>query len=282
MPLATAVGNNDPASARVTRILDSVAWPQAARDIQPSYELLIGTTLGGQAADLLSQTADSAGGVIFGDMTGRVAFRARDWQTYMPGTPVDGTIGNVAPTDVCPVMWERPFARADITTRAIFGRDLESAVTADDGQGQIKYGIEPYERVDLLTASDASLLQLAQRVLRTRAAATAPRVRSVTLDARTSTAALDLMSSVEVYRPSRYRCRLQYPQPRGVVFDEEYFATGVVHTMTPSDWTLQLNLDVAAPYAAAGGRWDSSYWDQSLWADVAAAREQLELLEAHA
>jgi hypothetical protein len=314
VPLTIPVGANETASARVNRILDAIPW--VPRDIRSSSEALIATDLGGQVADLLGQAADSAGGSVFGDLAARVAFRARDWQAFASGSPVDATIGNVdrggvnrvtfgdlnyledgeqvvyGPTvvgDVCPVRWERPFNRADITTRAIIGRgyppggDPATAhvVTVNDVEGIAKYGIEPFERTDLLTASNASLLAFANRVLETRGDGTTPRVRSVTLDAKTSDDALDLMSTVEVYKPSRYRCRLQYPPPRGLVFDDEYFATGVVHEMTPNGWTLALNLDVAAPYADvvadAGVEDEPVEWDE-LAGLLAEARELLEAL----
>lgn len=272
-PQPAPIGGGDTATQRMHRILNLAVWAMERRDISPSAEPLVADTLGGQIADMLGQTADSAGGSVFGDYEGRVAFRPRDWQTYTPDTPVDATIGNVDPTDICPTQWQRPFARADIATRAIMGRDLETAVVVDDPDGITRYGVEPFERVDLLTQRDSSLQMLAQRVLRIRGAATAPRVRSVSLDAETADNALDLMASVDVYRPSRYRCRLELD--RGLVFDEDYFATGVVHTMTPDAWTLELNLDAAAPFAAAGGRWDGAYWDLAVWADVARAVRDL-------
>lgn len=168
--------------------------------------------------------------------------------------------------DVCPVEWQRPFDRADLSTRVILGRDLETAVMIDDPEGQLLYGIEPYERTDLLTQSDAELERLARRILRTRSADTAPRVRSVTIDARTSDVSIDLMSTVDIWKPSRYRCRLAYP--RGTVFDAEHFATGAVHELAPDAWTLLLNLDLAAPWVAGAARWDQNVgWDRSLWSD---------------
>lgn len=264
------VGAGETASARINRILTAANW--APRDVQPSSEPLLATDLAGQVADLLGVTADSAGGSVFGDLEGRVAFRPRDWQTFMPGTPLDGTIGNVEPGDVCPTRWERPYNRADIATRAIIGRDPETAVIVDDPDGILRFGMEPFERTDLITQNDSSLTLLAKRVLRTRGIDTAPRVRSVSLDAATSDAALDLMTTVEVFRPSRYRCRLAYPEPRGTVFDAEHFATGVAHELTPASWTLDLNLDVAAPFEAVGGRWDISTWDRALWGTPVAAR----------
>src|SRR4029077_9823850 len=104
----------------------------------------------------------------------------------------------VIPADVCPTRWERPFDRTDITTRVIIGRDADTAQLLDDAPAQILYGIEPYERTGLLTESDAGITRLGQRILRTRGAATAPRVRSVSLDAATATHAPDLISTVGV------------------------------------------------------------------------------------
>ena len=173
-----------------------------------------------------------------------------------------GTSGGAA--DVCPTRWERPFARADIATRVIMGRETGPPYAVlDDVEGQLLYGIEPFQRTDLLTETDENLATLAYRVLRTRHHSTSPRVRSVSLDARTADNALDLMSTVDVYLPSRYRCRLQYD--RGLVFDEEYFATAVAHEVTPSSWSLELNLDSAAPFAVPGGRWDTARWDETTW-----------------
>jgi len=157
----------------------------------------------------------------------------------------------------------------------------DAYVVLDDHEGQLLYGIEPFTRTDLLTARHDTLELLARRILNARHHSTSPRVRSVSLDARTADNALDLMATVDVYDPSRYRCRLQYE--RGLVFDEEYFATAVVHEVTPNGWTLELNLDSAAPYAVNNGGWDGAYWDTDVWgapvADlIAEARELMEEL----
>jgi hypothetical protein len=147
--------------------------------------------------------------------------------------------------------------------------DQPSSVILDDLEGQRMYGIEPFERTDLLTENFDLIELLARRILTTRNHTTAPRVRSVSLDASTADNALDLMATVDVYDPSRYRCRLQYP--RGLVFDEEYFATAVAHEVTPTGWTLELNLDSAAPFAVAGDRWDAALWNVTVWAAPVAA-----------
>jgi hypothetical protein len=236
--------------------------------ISPVYEP---ASVGGGDAGFRFDAAEYPGtGLGYTDPRGDL------WTLSAPGAVVP-TVPEIPPVwvppvpgDVCPTRWERPFERADIATRVIIGRDVTTAQQLDDPPAQVLYGIEPFERTDLLTESDSRITMLGQRILRVRSAATAPRVRSVSFDASTSDNALDLMSTVDVYRPSRYRCRLQYP--RGTVFDAEHFATGVAHDITPDAWTLDLNLDSAAPFAAAGGRWDQARWDQSTWADVVRLR----------
>jgi Collagen triple helix repeat (20 copies) len=115
---------------RINRVLDLTEWSPLKRDVHPTGDTLIESDMSGQAADLLGQAAESGGGVVFGDLEANVAYRGLDWMTFPPGTPPDGTIGNVDPGDVCPTKWERPFARADITTRAIFGRGAPSTGVA--------------------------------------------------------------------------------------------------------------------------------------------------------
>jgi hypothetical protein len=268
------------ANQRIRAVLDLALWPTDRSRLDASSVPLVADALNGQVADLLGRAADSAGGSVFGDREGFVVFRARDWQTFPPGTPYEATIGNVEPTDVCPVSWERPFARADIATRAIMGRDADTALVFDDTDGITLYGIEPHERVDLWTRDDVDLTTLGNRALRVLGHTNAPVVRAVTLDAGTSDAAVDVMTMADPYEPTHYRCRLAYD--RGLVFDAVHLVTGVVHDMTADRWETAVNLDLAAPYEAVGGRWDQGWWDRSLWASIAALRIEAEALLARA
>lgn len=206
-----------------------------------------------------------------GTGTSYVDPRGRTWTLSAAGaiTPkvpaVPPIVVPAVPADVCPTSWTRPFDRASIATRVIVGRSLDTAQVFDDLAAQDLYGIEPFERTDLLTELDSRIAEIGERFLETRGASTAPRVRSVAFDAATSIDALDLMTSVDVFKPSRYRCRLELA--RGIVFDEEMFATAVMHAVERNRWTLNLNLDAASPFAIAGARWDYGWWDQSAWAD---------------
>jgi hypothetical protein len=122
-------------TGRIDRLLTLGKWPDSKRDLQPTSDTLVADDMSGQLADLLGQAADSNGGSVFGDYEARVAYRPRDWQTFPPGTPVDGVIGNVDPGDVCPTRWERPFNRADIATRVIVGREAPPAQGPAGPQG---------------------------------------------------------------------------------------------------------------------------------------------------
>lgn len=265
-PYPAPVGAGETVDTRIARILDRALWPDSKRDLAATGVTVIADTLGGQVADLLARAADSANAVVFANMDGDICFRHNAWQMFDPATPPDATIGN-GPGDVCPIRWERPFAREDITTRVIIGRDAATAQTIVDPDAEVLYGIEPFERVDLWTESDTTLASIGLQILAARHPDTAPRVRSVSLNAATGPDVLDLIATVDVYRPSRFRCRHTEPDGR-LVFDTEMFATGVAHAFNADRWTLELNLDVAAPYATTGTFWGMGYWDAAWWADV--------------
>ena len=60
-----------------------------------------------------------------------------------------------------------------------------------------------------------------------------------------------------------------------MVFDRQFFATGVAHRIDPETWTVRIALDDAGPFAAVGDTWDDAAWDTAIWAEP-----PVELLEA--
>lgn len=269
--LAAPVGANESAAERVTRILDAAAW-SSKRTIRPSGTALVGTRLQGQTADLLGIAADSSGGIVYGDIEANIVYRNRDWQAYGPGAP-DATIGNVDSTDVCPVGWRRPYARANIVTRVLLGRSTDAdadpvvpPLQLDDTIGQTLFGIETYERRDLDTRDAADIEALGDRLLTVLGHESAPRSMTAILDARTTDEALDVAATCSLFRPSRYRARLV--EHGSLVFDDEYFATGVRHEITPQGWTVEINMDLASSFETLGGRWDGTTWGVGTWASL--------------
>ncbi len=178
--------------------------------------------------------------------------------------------------DVCPTGWRRPFARSDLATRVILDRRLPpgdppaTPRTYNDSPSQILYGVEPFERLDLWTRDDADLDILGQRILAQRSATTMPIVDGVSLDTAAGDRdaqdrTIDLLSLLSIWKPSRYRCRLELS--RGVVFDRPYFATGIRFHMDRDSWTADVSLDWSELYEipATSARWDQSRWDRARW-----------------
>lgn len=96
-PSGPLQGVNEAASLRINRILDSLGWWPAKRKIDITTTKVQGTQLGSAGIDLMGQAADSAGGVVFGDLDGDVVFRDLDWMLYDPNVPPDGVIGPGVP-----------------------------------------------------------------------------------------------------------------------------------------------------------------------------------------
>lgn len=303
---AAGVGAGDTADERVERILDTYEWPPEKRVIAPSGVALIASTLGGQVADLLGQAADSAGGAIYGDAEGNLVFKNRDWQGYLDGAPVDARIGNdpdglaaymdigteddfVILTEaadsfvteqipmfvepyVCPTGVTRTFNRSGFCTRVILDRQLPPGATPvdarqyDDVDNQVRYGIEPLVRTDLWTELDAQVDLIGERILYVRGADTMPRIEAINFSAATDDNVVEMLATLDVHKPSRYLCRLELDH--GVVFEEQHFATGVRHHWTFNEWTAQVTLDLATPYAeeTTAARWDVDLWDVGVWA----------------
>ena len=91
------VGAGESIQARLDRIADAAGWADYWRNFEGTGVTVVGTELGGQAADLLNRAADSGGGSLFGDVDGKLRYRNRDWQLWPADEYEDGTIGNVAP-----------------------------------------------------------------------------------------------------------------------------------------------------------------------------------------
>lgn len=267
-PLTGPVGDGETGDVRIARILDALQWPVEYRDIQPASGRVQATRFGAQVANLLGITADSVGGSVFGDLAGRLAFRPRDWQTYTPDTPPAATIGNVGAGDVCPSAWSMSWARGDVAAWVRMANlDGSAEAIAYDVAAAAAMGPEPFERADLIASSSGQLDTIAQRVLVTRGMATMPRVRSVVLDAARDPGdgrVVELMATARAETPTRVRCRLA--EAGRLVFDREMFITGTAHTLTSTGrWWVTFALDVAAPFAAPGGRWDVARWDRATW-----------------
>ena len=114
-----------------------------------------------------------------------------------------------------------------------------------DSLGKQLYGIETFQRTDLINTSKALFETLADRILEVRGVNSVPRVEAVTIDARTGhgVANMALMSSAAPEKPSRYRLRLAVDERP--IFDRMCFVSAVRHFVHRDEWTLRISLDIA-------------------------------------
>ena len=166
---------------------------------------------------------------------------------------------------MCPTNWEVNFERTDFPTRIIMGRTGQPPITLNNTQGIAALGVETYERTALITAGDADVTQIANRILVTRSYKLAPRIKAVTIDAGTDPEAVDLLVAATPYKPARVACSHRVGDRQ--VFSRLMLVVGVSHTISPDGWTARLALDDAGPYAAGtGGRWQTTgVWKQTTW-----------------
>lgn len=245
----TPVGHGEDGWQRFERILDNVSWPVWRRKHDEDGVQLGGTELGARAASELDRTAESVSGHVYGDTDGKVTFRRKDWMVWAGSTPPDAVIGNIGSGDVCPSGWEVRFSREDLTTRVIVGRADETALVIDNVDARGAYGVETWERTDLLPLDNFELSRIASRVLDTRSPDVMPRIAAVTLHASTGHGEVAaLLASCSPFKPSRYRCRHRAADGR-LVFDRTMMVTGIRHTLSPTDgWSARLSLDDATPH----------------------------------
>lgn len=281
VPLTATVGDGEGPTARIGRILDACGWRSTWRALDPSNVPLLGTLLNAQAIDLLGQTADTAGGSVFGDTAGRVVFRNRDWQTFPPTRPYDAVVGNLAGATACPTAVTVQFARSEAPTRTMvnYSGATTGPVVRDDLVGQTLYGIETYQLVDAQSSDSLQLAMLADRLLATMGLGGEPRIGALTLDAANPGAAAVMLRACDPTVPSYWR--VAFSRAGRSVYDQALLVAGVDHHIDSATWTAAVALDDADPWRIAGGRWDQAAWDRATWsagsalADVAAAARRL-------
>lgn len=266
------IGGRQPEEAweRVTRLLDEAAWPVGLRAVGDDATLMDNSsTSPDRAVEMLTQTAESCGGAIYGDpATGQVVFRGRDWQGWDPDLPPDGHISNgTAPPGAlaaCPVSWERSWKREDMTTRATLKPAAGDEQLFTDVDAENRFGVEPYERN--LVCTEARIVGiLGRRQLKLRGPGVFPRVAAVLLDAGTGDGPIDVMTLSTFTGPSRYRCGLYRSDIAATVFDRQYLVTGVRHTISRDVWQCRLALDAADVFATRAARWGRGHWGVGRW-----------------
>lgn len=164
-----AVGANELSGARVNRILDSVGWDPAKRDIAAGNTQLQATTLSGDALTELFLVADTEIGEFYQNAAGTMVFRnRRALMTDTRSVQVQAHFG-----DGGDVLGELPYHHVGIKYSAEqlvnevrIARTGGVQQTVEDAASKAKYRrTRTYERTDLLMTSDGEAAAHASWIL---------------------------------------------------------------------------------------------------------------------
>ncbi|MEV4059732.1 hypothetical protein [Nonomuraea dietziae] len=163
-----AVGAGEHAGARVSRILDSIDWPLADRQIAVGNSTLQATTLDGNALTELQLVADTEIGELYVNGAGKVVFRNRqailtDDRSTTPQArfgPGGAAAGRLPYHDV-----GISYDRQQMANLVRIGRVGGTVQVASDQPSRDDNKTKTFEREDLLMQSDAEALSYAQWVL---------------------------------------------------------------------------------------------------------------------
>jgi hypothetical protein len=256
------VGDGESVYDRMHRYADAAAFPAHRRQFDPAATPLLATPMGARVGSMIDRSARSAGGDVYGDQHGYLTYRSQDWQARGPGAPVDYYIGNRdVPGEVCPNTWDVLYNRSDFTNIVNYGQSGGPVSTVTDGTG----GIESYTMTDLETVDATTRTMLAQRVLRVRSFALAPRIAGVTLDAARP-GVVALLAAASPFVPSVYSCGHITADGRAV-FSRLMYLTGIEHTLDAAAWTARLALDDATPWITpSDARYDAAHYNTDTYA----------------
>jgi hypothetical protein len=220
--------------ARVTKILDAVAWPNSMRDIdtgQTTLQVDPGTTR--TALNALQTVETSEYGAVYMDASGNVVFQDRALtSSSIAGTPTifadDGT-----GLDYANVRWvlddSLVYNKASITATGL------ATQTATNQDSIDKYFLHSYNKTDLLMQTTAEALNYAQAYVASRQETTV-RCDSVTLlDLNTPGYDAGIVAALELdyFDP----ITVKSTQPGSSTLNKTLQIFGVSYNITPTRWS---------------------------------------------
>lgn len=244
IPQAPA-GSGETTSARINRILNSVAWPAGDRMIGAGTVTVQATTLEGDALAELQLTADTEIGELYIDPGGRVFFRGR--VASMTDTRSATSQATFGDDD-----GELDYHELTISTdhEQVFNRTRITRVggteqTALDSVSVAEYFERTYQRTDLIMDSDAQALTYAQYVL---ALASVPHLRFDSVAILPTADPTNLFPQVLGRRFGDRITIRRRPPGGGDPIERDVWIRGVRHEITDrswrTTWTLQAAVDI--------------------------------------
>jgi hypothetical protein len=220
---------------RIGKILDTIGWPSALRDIDTGLTTVQADPATQRTALAALQTcATTEYGAIYMDHTGRVAFQDRTVTVAsVAGTPVvfkdDGTaIGYFD------VKWV--FDDTQIYNLATITRTGGSVQTSSDAASIAKFFTHSYNQSGLLMQTDAEALDYAKAFIASRKD-TVARVDELTLDLQQDnyTAGTIAALTMDFFTP----ISVTTTQPNNTTLSKTEQVFNVSHSITPKSWKVR-------------------------------------------
>jgi hypothetical protein len=221
---------------RINKILDTIGWPSALRDIDTGLTTVQADPATQRTAlSALQTVATTEYGAIYMDHTGRVAFQDRELTvSSVAGTPVvfndDGSaIGYFD------VKWV--FDDTQVYNLATVTRTGGAVQTASDAASITKFFTHSYNQTGLLMETDAEALDYAKAFVASRKD-TVIRVNELTLDLQQDnyTAGTIAALTIDFFTP----VSVTTTQPNSTTLSKTEQVFNVSHLITPNSWKVRL------------------------------------------
>ena len=221
---------------RIGKILDTIGWPAALRDIDTgltSCQADPATQRTALAA--MTTCATTEYGAIYIDATGRVAFQDRDLTvSSVAGTPVVFNDNGTA-IGYFDVKWV--FDDTQIYNLATITRTGGAVQTASDAASITKFFTHSYNQSGLLMETDAEALDYATAFVASRKD-TVVRVDELTLDLQQDnyTAGTIAALTIDFFTP----VSVTTTQPNSTTLSKTEQVFNIAHQITPNSWKVKL------------------------------------------
>lgn len=268
--------------ARFLNVAQSAGWhPQFITYATGIYVQQAILANGRTVRDELGLIADSEGGAFYGDRSGRLAYRDRNWtttdswmntvQAELLATP---TNDNLPPVDAFPTSSSvriielrsiaTDWSRDRIVNEATLANAGGTSITTSDFDSQTKYGPRTYQRLDLINDNTHPeyLTERTSDIMKGYADAIL-RVNNVEYTPQPD----DYWFSLNAFLNWAVRVRYEHPTEHWG-FTVVSHIQGLTHTITAKSWRVTFTLDqpeAFSYYRLSTAGWDNGLWDDALW-----------------
>lgn len=249
-PAVPAIGAGDTTGARINRVLDSVGWPAADREVATGDSTVQETTLVSDPLAELQLTAANEIGELYVDGGGRVVFRNRNalLQDTRSGTS-QATFGD---GDGAELPYTGLTVSSDGTTfysqvRALRGGEGAVEQMVEDGAAQALFYLRTYRPSELILETDADVLAYAQWLLHV---SRDPELRftEIEIDPRLDPAAL--YPQVLGRQIGDRITIIRRPPGGGDPIQRDVFIRSVSHEIAQGSWKTKWALQSATKYGS--------------------------------